>query len=129
MQFYDATSFWGRVKERAAANGMSMKALADRAGLNYATMTNQIGQQVVPKKAGVIDSIAKELGCTVEYLTTGKNSIISKYSPEIEHLIFEYKLLDQKKKDVLLAVLEALTAKQAEEYEEYKQKHPELFRT
>lgn len=128
MKFVDTASFWGRVKERAAANGMSMKTLAERAGLNYSTMTNQIGQSVLPKKAGTIDAMAKELGCSVEYLTTGKDSLSAKYSPEIEKIVFDYKLLDDNKKSVLRAVLDALTAKQAAEYEQFKQEHPELFR-
>ena len=129
MQFYETDTFWGRVKERALANGLTIKALSDRLGESYKSITNRITENRIPKKKGLIEAIAAELGCSVEYLMTGVDSNEMKYGPEIEHLIFEYKLLDEKKRGVLRAVLEALTVKQVQEHEAFKQQHPELFRT
>ena len=52
MQFFDNTTFWGRVKERLWANGMTVRTLADRLGESYKSMTNRISNDRIPKKKG-----------------------------------------------------------------------------
>ena len=129
MQFYDYDSFWGRVKERLWANGMTVKALADRLGESYKSMTNRITENRIPKKKGLIEAMARELGCSVEYLMTGSKPDEQQLSQDIEEMICQYKLLDEDRKKAALAMIRGLAEQQAREYEIFKEAHPELFRT
>lgn len=128
MQFFDTNTFWGRVKERLWTNGMTVRALADRLGESYKSMTNRISNDRIPKKKGLIEAIAAELGCSVEYLMTGEQPS-QQHSRDIEDLIAIYKGLNEDRKKAALAMLEGLAVQQRTEDEQFKQKHPELFRT
>lgn len=128
MQFFDTNTFWGRVKERLWVNGLTVRALSDRLGESYKSMTNRISSDRIPKKKGLIEAMAKELGCSVEYLMTGEMKS-PQYSGDIEDLIRKYKILDEPRKKAAHAMLDGLISQQDQENEEYKQKHPELFRT
>lgn len=127
MQFYDNTTFWGRVKEKLWKNGMTVRALSDRLGESYKSMTNRISSDRVPKKKGLVEAIAAELGCSVEYLMTGEQPS-QQYSRDIEGLISKYKQLDESKKKAAQAMLDGLVIQQQAEDEQYRQQHPELFR-
>lgn len=72
MTFFDTETFWGRVKGKAQLNGLTIKALAERIGEPYKSMTNRIGHGTIPKKKGLVEAIANELGCSVAYLMTGQ---------------------------------------------------------
>jgi len=128
MQFFDTNTFWGRVKERLWTNGMTVRALADRLGESYKSMTNRISNDRVPKKKGLVEAIAAELGCSVEYLMTGEQPS-QQYSRDIEDLIGKYKILDEARKKAAHAMLDGLVVQQEAENEQYRQQHPELFRT
>ena len=128
MQFFDTSTFWGRVKERLWHNGMTVRTLADRLGESYKSMTNRISEDRVPKKKGLVEAIAAELGCSVEYLMTGQQPE-NRYSEDIEDLIGKYKILDEARRKAAHAMLDGLVAQQDEENEKFKQDHPELFRT
>jgi len=128
MEFYNTDTFWGRVKERARANGMTLKDLAERLGQSYKSFTNRVTTGTVPKKPGLIEMIAKELGCSTEYLVTGKETQKDvKFSPDLEFVIDTYKHLSEDKKKVVRLLLRALETQQEKEYEDYKREHPELF--
>lgn len=129
MQFFDTSTFWGRVKEKLWANGMTVKALSERLGESYKSMTNRITQNRIPKKMGLIKAIADELGCSVEYLMTGTETAGPRHSRDIEDLLDKYKRLDEPRKKAALAMLDGLVVQQEAEDEKFKQKHPELFRT
>lgn len=128
MQFFDNTTFWGRVKERLWVNGMTVRTLADRLGESYKSMTNRISNDRIPKKKGLIEAMAAELGCSVEYLMTGEQPS-QQYSRDIEDLIGKYKDLSEERKKAAQAMLDGLVAQQDEENEKFKQDHPEIFRT
>ena len=128
MQFFDTSTFWGRVKERLWHNGMTVRTLADRLGESYKSMTNRISEDRVPKKKGLVEAMARELGCSVQYLMTGEQPE-QKYSEDIEDLIGKYKALDEARKKAAHAMLDGLVAAQDAENEKYKQEHPEIFRT
>lgn len=127
MQFFDTNTFWGRVKERLWINGLTVRALSDRLGESYKSMTNRISSDRIPKKKGLIEAMAKELGCSVEYLMTGENRS-PRYSGDIEDLIRKYKILDEAGKKAAHAMLDGLVSRQEQDNEEYKRNHPELFR-
>lgn len=127
MQFFDTNTFWGRVKERLWINGLTVRALSDRLGESYKSMTNRISSDRIPKKKGLIEAMAKELGCSVEYLMTGEDRS-PRYSGDIEDLIRKYKILDEAGKKAAHAMLDGLVSRQEQDNEEYKRNHPELFR-
>lgn len=127
MQFFDTNTFWGRVKERLWINGLTVRALSDRLGESYKSMTNRISSDRIPKKKGLIEAMAKELGCSVEYLMTGEDKS-PRYSEDIEDLIRKYKILDEAGKKAAHAMLDGLVSRQEQDNEEYKRNHPELFR-
>ena len=127
MQFFDTNTFWGRVKERLWINGLTVRALSDRLGESYKSMTNRISNDRIPKKKGLIEAMAKELGCSVEYLMTGEDKS-PRYSEDIEDLIRKYKILDEAGKKAAHAMLDGLVSRQEQDNEEYKRNHPELFR-
>lgn len=127
MQFFDTNTFWGRVKERLWINGLTVRALSDRLGESYKSMTNRISSDRIPKKKGLIEAMAKELGCSVEYLMTGEDKS-PRYSGDIEDLIRKYKILDEAGKKAAHAMLDGLVSRQEQDNEEYKRNHPELFR-
>ena len=127
MQFYDKTTFWGRVKERLWVNGMTVRALSDRLGESYKGMTNRISSNRIPKKKGLVEAIAAELGCSVEYLMTGEHPS-QQYGRDIEDLIGKYKRLNEARRKAAQAMLDGLVVQQEAEDDQYKQQHPELFR-
>lgn len=127
MQFFDTNTFWGRVKERLWINGLTVRALSDRLGESYKSMTNRISSDRIPKKKGLIEAMAKELGCSVEYLMTGEDRS-PRYSGDIEDLIRKYKILDEAGKKAAHAMLDGLISRQEQDNEEYKRNHPDLFR-
>lgn len=129
MQFFDTNTFWGRVKERMWANGLTVKALSDRMGVSYKSMTNRISENRIPKKKGMVEVMAAELGCSVEYLMTGNKPEQNGASPDLNELTTSYKLLSEDRKLALLKMLRFLVKEQEDENEAYKRKHPELFRT
>lgn len=128
MQFFE-DSFWGRVKQRLWANGMSLRTLAKRLNEPYSSFTNRVAEGRVPKKSGLVEAIAKELGCSAEYLITGKENpqSTSGYGPDIENLIFKYRFLSEEKKNAVRLLMDALETQQEKENDEYKREHPELF--
>lgn len=64
--------FWKRVKRCASEKGMSIKTLCETAGVSYKSITNRISANRMPKKKGVVESLAKTLGYPIDFLTTGK---------------------------------------------------------
>lgn len=128
MEFYNTDTFWGRVKERLLFNGMTLKTLAERLGEPYKSFTNRVGTGTIPKKPGLVDAIAKELGCSAEYLITGSETQKDgKYGPDLEFIIDTYKMLSAEKKSAVRLLMKALEAQQEREHDEYKREHPDLF--
>lgn len=121
MLIHDNKTFWGRVKEKVYSNGMTIKTFSEAIGESYKSMTNRITENRIPKKKGLIEKMAKELGCSIEYLMTGAETAQDvNLSPELERLVEGYNFLDKEKKSVLRAVLKALKTQQEEEVHQYK---------
>lgn len=128
MDFWDSETFWGRVKEKARINGLTIKALSERIGEPYKSITNRITNGTVPKKKGLVEAIANELGCSVVYLMTGQEDESNKkYSRDIEYVIETYKHLSEDKKSTVRLLLKALEAQQEREHEQFKREHPDMF--
>ena len=65
--------FWDNVKEKLKTNNLSLKNLSDTTELNYRTLQNQIGRNIIPDAITSV-KIAQSLGTTVEFLVTGEEN-------------------------------------------------------
>ena len=63
--------FWDFVKEELKNKNLSLKTLSDLTELNYRTLQNQIGRNILPDVISAV-KIAKALNTTVEFLVTGE---------------------------------------------------------
>ena len=75
--------FWDFVKEELKNKNLSLKTLSDLTELNYRTLQNQIGRNILPDVISAV-KIAKALNTTVEFLVTGVEPDTSKL--ELEQL-------------------------------------------
>ena len=65
-------SFWKRVKTLLKQNKLTQENLAEKAGLNFSNLKQQIFYNRLPDAAQAT-AIALSLDTTVEYLVTGKD--------------------------------------------------------
>lgn len=113
MHIVNANSFWGRVKERAYAKGISLKALANLINEPYTSITNRISTDTIPKKKGVVEAIAKVLDCDSEYLVTGRVNVDT--SNELKDFLHRFDRLSPERKKTLEIILKALEEDQEKE--------------
>lgn len=85
---------------------MSLRTLAARLDEPYSSFTNRITENRIPKKSGLIEAMARELGCSIEYLTTGKQSM--EEDPDLNELISLYSVLTPKMRNIAKTILRAL---------------------
>lgn len=71
-----AMNFWGRVEIVQAQKKVQLKDICRKHGLNYQTMLNQKSTAHLPS-LGSACVLAKELGCSVEWLVDGNDEDIS----------------------------------------------------
>ena len=63
--------FWGRVEIAQAQKQVQLKDICRKYGLNYQTMLNQKSTAHLPSLIGAC-ALAKELGCSVEWMMYGE---------------------------------------------------------
>lgn len=114
MQVFE-DNFWGRVKMRMAMNGMTLRRLCSITGYNYNTAANQISINRTPKSSEAIAAFANALGCTPEFLITGKQTTEFRHTPEHENLISAYSRLSADKQEVVRILIDSLLDKQIQE--------------
>ena len=88
-----AMNFWGRVESFQAQKQVSLKAICQKNGIQYQTMLNQKSSaHLPPLKIACI--LAKELGCSVEWLVFGDTTGTSiENSSQLAQLLFTDKRL------------------------------------
>ena len=69
----DAMNFWGRVETILVQRQVSLKAICNKFGIQYQTMLNQKSSAHLPTLTNAC-LLAKELGCSVDWLFFGDNS-------------------------------------------------------
>lgn len=69
-------SFRENLKNELSYQGILVKELAEKTGINKRTLDNYLREKANIPPADIAVKIAKELNVSVEYLVTGKNSEI-----------------------------------------------------
>lgn len=80
--------FWDNVKYMLEVKNMYQKELSFIAGINDGTLKNQISKNVIPSVTEAAD-IAFALGCSIEFLLTGKE-IKEKIPDDLQKVIDKY---------------------------------------
>lgn len=71
MKEAGAEQFWERFDKQRKSVGISIKAMTEKLGLSYPLLITQRSRNIYPSVSTAC-KIAKILGTTVEYLTTGE---------------------------------------------------------
>ena len=101
--------FKENLKSELEYNGMLVKELAFKTGINRQSLDNYLSTHNTIPNAEVAVKIAQALGTTVEYLITGKHSESAEYqSGDISELVREYKTLSPEKQRALLELARLL---------------------
>lgn len=74
MKESGAEKFWERFDKERKAKNLSIKTITETLGLSYPLLITQRSRQIFPSLL-VACKIAKVLGSTVEYLTTGEKMV------------------------------------------------------
>ena len=85
--------FWGRVEIAQAQKQLQLKDICRKYGLNYQTMLNQKSTAHLPSLMGAC-ALAKELGCSVEWLMYGEAADgCFETCEQLAHVLFSNKRL------------------------------------
>jgi transcriptional regulator with XRE-family HTH domain len=100
--------FRENLKSELAYAGMLVKELAALSGVSKYSLDNYLNKrgQVPSVESGV--KIAQALGVSVEYLVTGSENPqrAGPLSPEIRTLLHNFKQLNEKERDLVLAIIQ-----------------------
>ena len=116
--------FWGRVGQRMFDLGMSMKDLSRLSGIAYSTLFNQKTRDDVPPKREQVESMAKVLGCTANFLLTGEEREKNSLSNELMELVTHYKVLEEGQKEAVRHLIDQFTRDNQRYAEIYLQLNP-----
>ena len=99
--------FWDNVKAELDFQGLLVKELSQKSGLNFNSLCNGMSRKTTPS-VEVAYKIAKALNVTIEYLYSGtvqKNEL----SQEDKSLLNEYHRLSEHDKKVLKTIMSTMT--------------------
>ena len=107
--------FKENLKSELEYKGMLVKELAQKSGIKKQTLDNYLSTHNTIPNAEVAVKIAHALGTTVEYLITGKSTVVtdSRFlenvaTPEINEIFEKYKSLSAEKKSALMHIVRVL---------------------
>lgn len=107
--------FKENLKSELEYKGMLVKELAQKSGIKKQTLDNYLSTHNTIPNAEVAVRIAQALGTTVEYLITGKSTIVTDScflenvaTPEINEIFEKYKSLSAEKKSALMHIVRVL---------------------
>ncbi len=102
--------FRENLKDELKYQDIRVKELADRTGISKRAIDHYLAEKYTEPTAETAVKIAKELGVSVEYLVTGKNSDIpDTIKPEIVNLIRDINHLPNKDIDFLKEMVRRFT--------------------
>ena len=100
--------FKENLKEELSYQGMLVKELASRAGLNPSSISNYLRENSSVPSADVAVKIARALGVSVEYLVTGDaevSGVSRNYPPEIIHLADSLSHMAERDRNLVAAII------------------------
>ncbi len=102
--------FRENLKDELKYQDIRVKELADKTGISKRAIDHYLAERHTEPTAETAVKIAKELGVTVEYLVTGKNSEVPEtIKPEIINLIRDINHLPEKDIDFVKEMVRRLT--------------------
>mgnify|MGYP002521502294 CR=1 FL=1 len=102
--------FRENLKDELKYQDIRVKELADKTGISKRAIDHYLAERHTEPTAETAVKIAKELGVTVEYLVTGKNSEVPEtIKPEIIDLIRDMNHLPEKDIDFVKEMVRRLT--------------------
>ena len=123
MASFFEDSFWGRVRQRNLDLGYDMKDLARVSGVPYSTIYRYV-DKAVPAKQETVEAIAIALGCSTRYLLTGEDKENNTLSPDLMELVTHFKVLDDRQKKTVIALIDQFTRDNQKYAEVFLQLHP-----
>lgn len=101
--------FRENLKDELKYQDIRVKELADKTGISKRAIDHYLAERHTEPTAETAVKIAKELGVTVEYLVTGKNSEIpDNIKPEVISLIRDINHLSEKDIDFIKEMVKRL---------------------
>jgi transcriptional regulator with XRE-family HTH domain len=100
--------FKDNLKAELAYQDILVKELAARTGISKHTLDNYLNVREYSPSAESAVKIAQALGVSVEYLVTGEENAKERlsFSPEIHFLVQNFKLLNARDRNMILAILQ-----------------------
>ena len=98
--------FRDRLREEIEKAGLFDKEVAERAGITKRAIDSYVGSRGCMPSAEVAVRLARVLGCSVEYLVTGRDARQHHLDAKSHKMVQLFKRLGEKEQDSLLQILE-----------------------
>ena len=100
--------FRDRLREEIEYSGFLDKEVADRAGITKRAIDSYVGMRGCMPSAEVAVRLARVLGCSVEYLVTGRDTRQRHLDNKTRRLVQLFQQLSDAEQDSLLQLLERM---------------------
>lgn len=103
--------FKENLRDEITYQGLLVKEVASRAGLNAGSLSNYLKENSSIPAADVAVKIAKALGVTVEYLVSGQNRTTDNaqpYSPEVRRLADKLESMSERDRKNVSALIDSI---------------------
>jgi len=106
--------FKENLKSELQYTGMTVRALAEKSGVNKQTIDNYLSTHSSMPSAEAAVKIAKVLDVSVEYLVTGKDrspASVSRYSPDVRKIADQAQAMSPYERRLISALIKAMGEK------------------
>lgn len=101
--------FRDRLREEIEYSGLLDKEVADRAGITKRAIDSYVGSRGCMPSAEVAVRLARVLGCSVEYLVTGRDTRQRHLDTNTRQVVQLFNRLSAKDQETLLQLLKSMT--------------------
>ena len=100
--------FRDRLREEIEYSGLLDKEVADRAGITKRAIDSYVGARGCMPSAEVAVRLARVLGCSVEYLVTGRDTRQRHLDTKTRRIVQLFERLSAQDQDTVLRLLESM---------------------
>ncbi|MBR4684643.1 MAG: helix-turn-helix transcriptional regulator [Spirochaetia bacterium] len=100
--------FRGRLREEIENSGLFDKEVADRAGITKRAIDSYVGARGCMPSADVAVRLARVLGCSVEYLVTGRDTRQRHLDNKSRRIVQLFQRLSPEDQDTVLHLIERM---------------------
>ena len=101
-------SFRDRLREEIEYSGLLDKEVADRAGITKRAIDSYVGSRACMPSADVAVRLARVLGCSVEYLVTGRDTRQRHLDNKSRRIVHLFQCLSPEDQDTVLHLIERM---------------------